>query len=180
MPSILGPALTKEGPMDTRLPPDDERRLAVARCVSGEDPTTIAASLGRSRRWVYKWLARHRTGDSAWAADRSRRPWTHPLALPARVEAAVESVRRELYNEGLLYGAQNIRWRLEELELRPLPSVRTINRTLARRGLTHRRTRRYVPRGRPTPRWRPTGPTTSTKWTTSAPATSGAPCGSGV
>ncbi len=137
--------------MDTRLPPYDERRLAVARCLAGEDPTTIAASLGRSRRWVYKWLARHRTGDSAWAADQSRRPRTHPLALPARVEAAVESVRLELYNEGLLHGAQNIRWRLEELEFRPLPSVRTINRILARRGLTHRRTGRYVPKGKAYP-----------------------------
>jgi len=137
--------------MDTRFPPYDERRLAVARCLAGEDPTTIAASLGRSRRWVYKWLARHVTEDPAWAADRSRRPRTHPLALPARVAAAVESVRLELYNEGLLYGAQNIRWRLEELGLSPLPSVRTINRILARRGLTHRRTGRYVPKGKAYP-----------------------------
>ena len=137
--------------MDTRLPLYDERRLAVARCLRGEDPTTVAASLGRSRRWVYKWLARRVTGDPAWAADRSRRPRTHPLALPARAEAAVESVRLELYNEGLLYGAQNIRWRLEELEFSPLPAVRTINRILARRGLTHRRTGRYVPKGKAYP-----------------------------
>jgi transposase InsO family protein len=137
--------------MDTRFPHHEERRLAVARCLAGEDPTTVAASLGRSRRWLYKWLARQGAGDPAWAADRSRQPRTHPLALPAQVEAAVESVRLELYNEGLLYGAQNIRWRLEELELSPLPSVRTINRILARRGLTHRRTGRYLPKGKAYP-----------------------------
>lgn len=134
--------------MGKRLAFDEERRLAITRCLAGEDPTAVAASLGRSRRWVYKWLARHGTGDPAWARDQSRRPQTRPLALPARVEEAVQLVRLELYNEGLLCGAQNVRWRLEDGELTPLPSVRTINRILARHGLTHRRTGRYVPTGK--------------------------------
>jgi transposase InsO family protein len=67
------------------------------------------------------------------------------------VVAAVRLVRLALYNQGLLCGAQNIRWELEELSVSPLPSVRTINRILAREGLTHRRTGRYTPKGTPYP-----------------------------
>jgi len=96
--------------MGKRLALDEERRLAITRCLAGEDPTAVAASLGRSRRWVYKWLARHGTGDPAWAHEQSRRPQTRPLALPTRVAEAVQLVRLQLYNEGLLCGAQNIRW----------------------------------------------------------------------
>jgi transposase InsO family protein len=64
---------------------------------------------------------------------------------------AVRLVRLSLYNHGLLCGAQNIRWELEELNVTPLPSVRTINRIPAREGLTHRRTGRYTPKGTPYP-----------------------------
>ncbi|MGH7753835.1 MAG: helix-turn-helix domain-containing protein [Gemmatimonadales bacterium] len=134
--------------MGTRRSPAEERHLAITRCLAGEGPTAVAASLGRSRQWVYKWLARRRTAGPDWAVERSRRPRARPLAVPARVAAAVQLVRLELYNEGLLCGAQNIRWRLEELAVTPLPSLRTINRLLARHGLTHRRTGRYVPKGK--------------------------------
>lgn len=134
--------------MGTRMQLDEERRLAIQRCLAGEGPTSIAASLGRSRQWVCKWFARYLAGDEVWAAEASRRPHTRPLALPADVVAAVRLVRLELYNQGLLCGAQNIRWHLEELGITPLPSVRTINRILAREGLTHRRTGRYVPKGK--------------------------------
>ena len=71
--------------------------------------------------------------------------------MPPDVVGAVHLVRLELYNAGLLCGAQNIRWRLEDLAVTPLPSVRTIGRILAREGLTHRRTGRYIPKGTPYP-----------------------------
>ncbi len=129
----------------------DDRDLAVRRVRRGESVPSIAASLGRSTRWVYKWLARAAAGDPEWATDRSRRPHGSPQALPPDVVAAVRWVRLELYNAGLLCGAQNIRWRLEELAVTPPPSVRTIGRILAREELTHRRTGRYVPKGTPYP-----------------------------
>lgn len=143
--------------MGTRRSLDQERNLAITRGLAGEPPTAIAAALGRSRQWVYKWRARHRQGGDAWAHDQSRRPRARPLALPARVEEAVQLVRLQLYNEGLLCGAQNIRWQLEELEVSPLPSLRTINRILARHGLTHRRTGRYQPKGIAYPALRASG-----------------------
>jgi len=40
-------------------------------------------------------------------------------------------VRLNLYNRDLFCGAQAILWEMEELEVRPLPSPRTINRILS-------------------------------------------------
>ena len=56
-----------------------------------------------------------------------------------------------LYNQGLFCGAQAIRWELEDLGVKPLPSLRTINRILSRHHLTHRRTGRYEPKGKKYP-----------------------------
>lgn len=134
-----------------RKHPEEERRRAVARVLAGESVVTVAASLARSRKWVYAWLGRAATGEAAWAQDRSHRPAQSPRRMPPEIVAAVRLVRLELYNAALLYGAQNIRWRLEELAVTPLPSIRTINRILGREGLTHRRTGRYVPKGKAYP-----------------------------
>jgi transposase InsO family protein len=61
-------------------------------------------------------------------------------------------VRLQLYKEGLFCGAQAIRGELEDLEIKSLPSVRTINRILNRNELTHRRTGRYRAKGTPYPK----------------------------
>ena len=60
-------------------------------------------------------------------------------------------VRLNLYNRALFCGAQAIQWELDDLMVRPLPSLSTINRILARNELTHRRTGRYEPKGRKYP-----------------------------
>jgi len=134
-----------------RRNPADERRWAVARIEAGDPVTTVAARLGRSRPWVYRWLARAQDGETVWAQDRSHRPTHLARCTPAEIVEAVSLVRLSLYNQGLLCGAQNVRWELEELSVTPLPSLRTINRILAREGLTHRRTGRYTPKGTPYP-----------------------------
>ena len=127
------------------------RTAAVARVEAGDPVATVAAALGRLRDWVYTWLTRARSGDPAWVQDRSHRPTRLARFTPAEVVEAVAFVRLSLYSHGLLCGAPNIRWELEELRVAPLPSVRTINRILAREGLTHRRTGRYPPKGTPYP-----------------------------
>ncbi len=134
-----------------RWQPEDERRWAVARIDAGDPVTAVAAALGRSRTWVYRWVARAHGAEATWPEDRSHRP-THQAGLtPAEGVEAVTLVRLSLYNQGVLCGAQNIRWELAELSVTPLPSIRTINRILARAELTHRRTGRYVPKGTPYP-----------------------------
>ena len=60
------------------------------------------------------------------------------------LEAAVVSVRLELYNRDRPCGPKAILKRLEEaIFLCPLPSERTIARILSKQGLTHRRTGWY-------------------------------------
>jgi putative transposase len=124
-----------------------ERRIAVQRFFKGEEPEAICASMGRSRSWLYKWVARYTATDPAWCEEASRRPLTSPHRTPAEVEDIVELVRLSLYNKGLFCGDQAIAWELDDLGVRPMPSLSTIGRILRRRELTHRRTGRYEPKG---------------------------------
>jgi len=55
--------------------------------------------------------------------------------------------RLSLDHQGVFCGAQAILWELEAQRINPLPSLRTINRTLNHHALTHRRTGRYEPKG---------------------------------
>jgi len=128
-----------------------ERAAAVQRYLAGEDPECICTSLSRSRSWLYKWVARHIPDDSAWYEDLSRRPLISPRRTPAEIEKIVELVRWSLYNKALFCGSQAIRWEMEDMNIQPLPSIRTIGRILHRRELTHRRTGRYVPKGKKYP-----------------------------
>jgi transposase InsO family protein len=130
----------------------NDRAVAVQRFLQGEDPQTICPSVGKSTRWLYKWVARYTPDDPAWCEDQSRKPLISPYRTPAEIEGIVEIVRLSLYNKGLFCGAQAIRWELEDLGVQPLPSLRTINRILSRRDLTHRRTGRYEPKGKAYPK----------------------------
>jgi putative transposase len=130
----------------------NDRAVAVQRFLQGEDPQTICPSVGKSTRWLYKWVARYTPDDPAWCENQSRKPLISPYRTPAEIEGIVEIVRLSLYNKGLFCGAQAIRWELEDLGVQPLPSLRTINRILSRRDLTHRRTGRYEPKGKAYPK----------------------------
>ena len=128
-----------------------ERLKAVQRFFNGEEPEEICDSLGRSRAWLYKWVTRYAPDDSLWFEERSRQPLVSPHRTPAEIEMIVEMVRWSSYNKDLFCGDQAIRWELEEMEVRPLPSLSTISRILRRRELTHRRTGRYEPKGKKYP-----------------------------
>ena len=129
---------------------DDVRQnriLAVQRFRSGEKPEAICASLGCSRAWLYKWVDRYAADDPAWCNDQSRRPVDMTSRTPQEVEEIVKLLRLNLYNQDLFCGAQAILWELEDLGVKPLPSLRTINRILHRNELTHRRTGKYEAKG---------------------------------
>ena len=123
------------------------RALAVRRFRNGENPETICTSLGKSRSWLYKWIARQDGADSAWNEERSRCPQSVPNRTAAEIVEIIKTVRFNLYNKDLFCGAQAILWELEDLGVKPLPSARTINRILARNELTHRRTGKYEAKG---------------------------------
>jgi len=128
-----------------------ERAIAVQRYLAGEDPESICASLGKTTRWLYKWVSRHIPDHPTWFEDRSRRPLSSPYRTPAEIEKIVEMVRLNLYNKGLFCGNQAIQWEMLDMEVQPLPSLSTIGRILRRRELTHGRTGRYIPKGKKYP-----------------------------
>jgi len=131
---------------------EKERVVAVERHRNGEKVSAICRALGRTRRWLYKWLGRAKHGGQDWFRDRSRRPLdTH--RTPGEVEQVVEFIRLSLYNHGHSCGPQAIRWEMEAQGLEPRPSVRTIARILSRRSLTHQRTGRYESKGKAYPAW---------------------------
>ena len=118
---------------------DDTRKQriwAVERFLNGEKPEAICASLRRSKSWLYKWVERHTEGDDSWSESRSQRPFATPSHTLQEIEEIVKMVRLNLYNRAVFCGAQAIRWEMEDLGAKALPSIRTINRVLSRQGLT--------------------------------------------
>lgn len=122
---------------------ENDRQLAIQRYFAGESPKVIYISLGYSKRWFYKWLTRYKDGLDEWYYEESRKPHSNPNHTEEEIEELVKLYRFRLYNEGLFCGAQNIRWQMEDANINPLPSVRTISRILKRNCLTNRRTGKY-------------------------------------
>lgn len=131
-----------------------DREHAIKAYLKGESVTAIAMKLGHSRPWVYKWIARYRANGATdhWPKEQARAPHHNPRQLPGEVVEAVKLARLHLYNQGLFCGAQAISWELEALQVSTRPSLRTISRIVSREGLTHRRTGRYEPKGKPYPK----------------------------
>lgn len=96
-------------------------------------------------------MARHIPDDPVWCEDLSRRPHTSAYRTSEEIEDIVEMVRLSLYNKARFCGDQAIQWEMKDMEVQPLPSLRTISRILCRRELTHRRTGRYEPKGKAYP-----------------------------
>jgi putative transposase len=132
------------------------RREAVARVLSGEPATAVAADLGRTDRWVRKWVARYDPADETWADDASRAPHTSPTRTPGGIRRLVLSVRERLMSDPWAQvGAVAIAWELDKLGFGHPPEVWTIDRILRQAGVPKRRARTsYVPKGTPYP----TGP----------------------
>jgi hypothetical protein len=108
--------------------------------------------LGRSARWVQKWVGRHDPADRDWAQGAKRGPERAPNRTADRVEASVLAVRARLAEHPWAQvGAPAIAWELEKLGAE-VPPARTIERILERSGATERgRGRRRRPKGVPYP-----------------------------
>ena len=61
----------------------------------------------------------------------------------SEIREIVAATRLHLYNRGTPHGANAILQKMESMDIRPLPSINTINRILSRLELTHRRTGHY-------------------------------------
>jgi putative transposase len=124
-----------------------ERVLAVERYRRGENPRSICASVGRSVRWLYKWVERAGSAEADWYEEQPRRPRRSPGKTPEVVEELVVATREELEREGLFCGAQSIVWELEERQI-GAPSIATVNRILKARGCFDRADGTFLRKGR--------------------------------
>ena len=120
--------------MDTTTTEQAVRREAIRRRVQGEHRCDICRDLGRTPRWFDKWWAAYQRDPYTDFSDHGRAPHTSPQQLPDSVAQAVVAVRHVLEaattpdtRYGLI-GPQAIQGRLQELHVRPLPSVPTIQR----------------------------------------------------
>ena len=122
------------------------RKQAISRYENGESPKQIYQSLGKSKKWLFKWLKRYKNGGDNWSEELSRRPHHSKEKIEKTMEQAIIDTRKKL--EGTLYaqiGALNIKWHLEKQGLAP-PPISTINKVLKRNSLVKKR-HRYEPRG---------------------------------
>jgi transposase len=122
------------------------RKQAISRYENGESPKAIYQSLGKSKRWFFKWLKRYEYGGSNWSDDLSKRPHHTRDKISETMEQTIIDTRKKL--ETTLYaqiGALNIKWHLEEQGLTP-PPVSTINSVLKRNNLVKKKTK-YEPKG---------------------------------
>jgi putative transposase len=128
-----------------------ERQQAVERFRKGESVTEICASLGRSLRWLYKWIERAEA-EGEWWLERSRARHGRGNRSSEEIEQLVVHTRQRLARENGFQGAQSIAWELDEATMAH-PSIATINRILKRYGLIEHTPARRPSKGRkyPTP-----------------------------
>lgn len=122
------------------------RKQAISRYENGESPKQIYQSLGKSKKWFFKWLKRYKNDGDNWSEELSRRPHQSKEKIEKAMEQAIIDIRIKL--EKQLYaqiGALNIMWHLEKQGLVP-PPISTINKVLKRNNLVRKR-HKYQPKG---------------------------------
>lgn len=113
---------------------DKAQYLVEAHLLEGRSVSELAAAHGVHRSWIYKLLARYRTGGYGALEPRSRAPRRSPHRTLAEVVWAIVVLREQLSAEGHDCGAATIAHHLAR-QSDQVPSVSTIWRILRREGL---------------------------------------------
>lgn len=123
------------------------RQRAISLRLAGRSVTYLCAALGRVEAWFYKWWRRYLEDGPEGLYDLTRANHHVAQRISPELERAILSVRRRLQAHATpatrysLIGATAVRSELKTLDIRPLPSERTIERVLERNGLTAPRVR---------------------------------------
>lgn len=126
----------------------EQRYQAVLAVIKdGGTVTEVAARFGVSRKTVHQWLARYEADGLEGLSDRSHRPRSSPLQMPAVVEVAVVDLRRRHPT----WGPRRLVYELGKAGVEPVPSESGVYRALLRFGLIDPAARR--PRDRKWKRW---------------------------
>jgi putative transposase len=129
------------------------RQRAITLRLAGRSVQQICSALGRTEAWFHKWWRRYLESgvDGLFDLTRARHVTQQ---IPPELERAILLIRRRLQAHAApatrysLIGAAAILAELKGLDIRPLPSPRTVERVLQRHGLTTPRERlpRLLPR----------------------------------
>ena len=130
---------------------EQERIEAITRCIEGEKIGCICKEMQKSKRWLFKWLGRFKTGDETWYKSHSKAPKNHGKAIPTGIEQAVTTIRKALMegNETesryLGVGADAILYRMDQMGIPKddVPSTSTIKRVIKKHGLKVNKRERY-------------------------------------
>jgi transposase InsO family protein len=118
------------------------RQAAVRLRLAGESIESICRTLKRSRPWFHKWWRRYLESGPEGLYDLTRGNRQVVNRTPPHIERAVITIRRRLAARATpqtrysKIGAAQIRAELDALGHSPLPCPRTINRIIARAGLS--------------------------------------------
>jgi putative transposase len=119
-----------------------DRQAAIRLRLAGENIDNICRTLKRTKPWFHKWWKRYLALGPEGLYDLTRANQRVINRTPPHIERAVISIRRRLAARATpqtrysRVGAAQIRAELEILGYTPLPSLRTIERIVARAGLT--------------------------------------------
>jgi transposase InsO family protein len=123
------------------------RQRAISLRLAGQSVQSICAALDRCEAWFHKWWRRYLEVGPEGLYDLTRANHHVAQHISPELERAILSIRRRLQTHATpatrysLTGAAAILAELEALDIRPLPSARTIERVLQRNGLTAPRVR---------------------------------------
>jgi transposase InsO family protein len=118
------------------------RQTAIQLRLAGESVKSICRTLKRSEAWFHKWWRRYLESGPEGLYELTRGNRQVVNRTPPHIERAVISIRRRLAARATpqtrysKVGAAQIRAELEALGYSPLPGLRTIERIVARAGLS--------------------------------------------
>jgi len=124
-----------------------DRHQAVRLRLAGRSIPDICRILGRSERWFHKWWNRYLEFGPDGLFELTRANHQVTQRIPPELERTILTIRRRLEartrpsSRYQLIGANAIVAELKALNLRPLPSPRTVDRVLQRNGITLPRVR---------------------------------------
>jgi transposase InsO family protein len=130
-----------------------DRHQAVRLRLAGRSIPDICRILGRSERWFHKWWNRYLEFGPDGLFELTRANHQVTQRIPPELERTILTIRRRLEartrpsSRYQLIGANAIVAELKTLNVRPLPSPRTVDRVLQRHGITLPRVRlaRWLP-----------------------------------
>jgi transposase InsO family protein len=119
-----------------------DRHQAIQMRLAGQSAAHICRALRRSLRWFHKWWTRYLELGPDGLYDLTRAAHQVARRIPPELERTILTIRRRLearlhpQARYQLVGATAILAELKALHISPLPSPRTIERTLQRNGIS--------------------------------------------